>query len=270
MGWTFAAPRRSSCNLLTALKTGLELLLSPVGLTSCGLVALSVWVSVRPQRLALRLVVYATTALFLLASMPLTANLALGALERYAAREKTCPAPPAGSVLVVLAGGIHGNPTSATDIAALKATSLRRLIDAVLLAQRVPHSTLLISGGWGKTVREADLMGALAQRMGFPPSRIELDIRSRTTYQSAVNLRARLAQVPPDRRYLVTSADHMPRAIMAFAQQGLRLCAWPVDDEAQPLQPLEMLTPQIGALEKSTRVLHELLGMVYYRLIEFR
>ena len=33
---------------------------------------------------------------------------------------------------------------------------------------------------------------------------------------------------------------------------------------------LDMLTPQISALDKTTRVVHELLGMLYYRLIKFQ
>jgi hypothetical protein len=31
-----------------------------------------------------------------------------------------------------------------------------------------------------------------------------------------------------------------------------------------------MLTPQISALDKTTRVVHELLGMLYYRLVKFQ
>jgi uncharacterized SAM-binding protein YcdF (DUF218 family) len=252
------------------LKLTLELLLSPVGLTACGLILLTVLVSWRPHRPAVRLLIYASTLLFICASMPLTANMALGALEQKATQERVCPPPPPASVIVVLAGGINGNPASDADVAALKAASLRRLLSAVQLAQQVPDSTLLISGGWGKSVREADLMGALAEKMGFPAARIVLDTQSRTTFQTAQNIRQRLSHVPPGQRYLVTSADHMPRAMMAFAHENLSICAWPVDYEALPLQPLDMLTPQISALEKSTRVVHELLGMLYYRLVKFQ
>ncbi len=252
------------------MKLTLELLFSPVGLTACGLVLLCVLVTLRKHRMAVRLLVYATTLLFIAASMPLTANLALGALEARADQEKTCPAPPAGSLLVVLAGGVDGSPASASDYSALKAASLRRLLAAVQLAEHTPHSTLLISGGWGKTVREANLMGALALHLGFPAQRLELDTVSRTTFQTAQNVRSRILQFPPAQRYLVTSADHMPRAMLAFAHEGVAICAWPVDFEALPIQPLDMLTPQISALEKSTRVVHELLGMVYYRLIKFQ
>lgn len=252
------------------MKLTLELLLSPVGLTACGLILLTLLVTWWPQRLAVRWLVYATTLLLIVASMPLTANMALGALEDKARDEKICPPPPDASLFVVLAGGVNGNPTQNSDYSALQPASLRRLLSAVQLAQQVPDSTLLISGGWGRSVREANLMGALAQQLGFPAGRIELDTRSRTTFQTAQNIKARLSQVPPARRYLITSADHMPRAMMAFAHEDIAICAWPVDYEALPLQPLDMLTPQISALEKSTRVVHELLGMLYYRLVKFQ
>lgn len=252
------------------MKLTLELLLSPVGLTACGLVLLSILASWRPHRLSVRLLAYAITLIFIAASMPLVANVFLGALENIASREKVCPLPPQGSLFVVLAGGLDGNPTSAQDFPALKAATLRRLLSAVQLAQRTPDSTLLLSGGWGKSAREANLMGALAIQLGFPASRVELDTTSRTTFQTAENIRGRVSQFPAARRYLVTSAEHMPRAMMAFAHEGISICAWPVDYEALPLQPLDMLTPQISALEKTTRVVHELLGMVYYRLVKFQ
>ncbi|MEW6560214.1 MAG: YdcF family protein [Pseudomonadota bacterium] len=252
------------------MKLTLELLFSPVGLTAFGLVVLSALVTRRRPPLGLRWLTYAVTVLFVLSSMPLFANLALGALEQRARQTQTCPAPPPGAVFVVLAGGVDGNPPDAQDYTALKTASLKRLIAAVQLAQRTPDSSLLISGGWGKAVREANLMGALAEQMGFPRQRITLDTTSRTTFQTAVNLRDRLLHTAPARRYLVTSADHMPRALMAFAHEGVAICAWPVDFEALPIQPLDMLTPQISALEKTSRVVHELLGMLYYRLVKFQ
>ena len=270
MGWARPARGSVGCHVLTALKLTLELLLSPVGLAACGLIFLSILVTWRPHRRAVRLLTYATTLVLITASMPLAANIALGALERKATQEKICPPPPPGSLFVVLAGGINGHPAHDSDFSALKVASLRRLLSAVQIAQQVPDSTLLISGGWGKSVREANLMGALAEQLGFPASRIALDTQSRTTFQTAQNIRERVLAIPPARRYLITSADHMPRAMMAFTHEDISICAWPVDYEALPLQPLDMLTPQISALEKSTRVLHELLGMVYYRLVKFQ
>ncbi|HOI66383.1 MAG TPA: YdcF family protein [Thiomonas arsenitoxydans] len=252
------------------MKLTLELLLSPVGLTACGLVFLSLFVTWRSHRFFTRFLTYAITVLFLLASMPLFANLALGALERKATQEKICSPPPPGALFVVLAGGIDSNPTHAQDFSALKTASLKRLLAAVQLAQHTPDSTLLISGGWGRTIREANLMGALAVQLGYPASRMILDTTSRTTFQTAVNMRERILQFPVGRRYLVTSADHMPRAMMAFAHERVSICAWPVDYEAIPIQALDMLNPQISALDKTTRVVHELLGMLYYRLIKFQ
>ncbi len=180
-----------------------------------------------------------------------------------------CPPPP-GSIIILLAGGIRGDPDRLDDFSALSEASLYRLFSAVRLADQTPNSTLLISGGGGRVIHEANLMGALAEQLGFPRQRVELDTRSHTTFESALNVASAVEKYPQRQRYLVTSADHMPRALMAFRHAGLNVCARPVDFEALPLKPAEMLTPQISALSKSTRAMHEALGMLYYDLVKFQ
>jgi len=252
------------------LKTWIEIVASPVSLMAWGLLvltALTFWTS---RHLLLRGAVLGLTLLYFLLSMPLTANLALGELEHVARQDQRCGPPPAGSIFIVLAGGIEGRPAQATDFADLKLQSMRRLMSATLIALHTPDSRLLLSGGAGGRWREADLMGALAEQMGFPAARIQLDRASRTTYQSAQNVAKMLADDPKTPRYLVTSAEHMPRAYMAFRQSGQEVCALPVDFNAIDQPPYEMLTPQISALAKMTRALHEYIGILFYRWVKFQ
>ncbi len=70
---------------------------------------------------------------------------------------------------------------------------------------------------------------------------------------------------------LVTSAFHMRRAQRLFERQGLEVEAFPVDFQARgawagPLwrDPTQWL-PTAGALDGSSRALHELLGRLIYR-----
>ena len=248
------------------MKTSLELLLSPVGLLAGMWIVLALLAFRKGTRPLMRWLIWVSVAVFLVASTPLGANMALGVLERAARAEKVCGPPPSGSLIVVLAGGLNGYPTQPDDVSALTAASLRRLLSAVDLANATPDSTLAISGGWGRKVREADLMAKLAERLGFPKARIMIDRTSRTTRQSADHLAALVGRYPVGHSYLVTSADHMPRARLAFAQAGAHPCAWPVDFEALIFEPGAMFIPQIGALRKSSRALHEALGILYYRL----
>jgi Uncharacterized conserved protein len=252
------------------LKTWIEIVASPASLMAWGLVLLTALTFWQSRSVLLRSFAAALTLLYFLLAMPLTANLALGALEHVARQDETCGPPPAGSIFIVLAGGVESKPAQITDFADLKLQSLRRLLSAAMIALHTPNSRLLLSGGAGGRWREADLMGALAEQMGYPASRILLDRESRTTYQSALNVAKILANSPAVPRYLVTSAYHMPRAYMAFRQSGQQVCALPVDFNAIDQPPYEMLTPQLSALAKMTRALHEYIGILFYRWVKFQ
>ena len=248
------------------LRLWLESLITPVALIAWCLLLLTItaW-----RLRAPRLVRFATSAMvlaYLALSTPLAVNPVLAMLQQSANHDGHCGPPPPGSVLIVLAGGLNRRPSHAGDFNALRDATLRRTLAAVALALRTPHSVLLFSGGGGTRFREADVMGALAQTLAIPEDRIVLDRESRTTVASAVNTRNMPVNDLRRPRYLITSADHMPRAYMAFRDAGQHVCAWPVDflDTNAPFP--ELLTPGIGALEKSTLVLHELLGMLFYRV----
>jgi len=252
------------------LKTWLELLIAPVSIITWGLLILALLTFWKSRSWLLRGFALALAALAFVLTIPLTANIALGALEDVARHDATCGPPPPGSIIIVLAGGIYGEPPEATDFSDLKQESIRRLMSAAMLILQTPGSRLVISGGAGGRYREADLMGALAQQMGVPASRIILDRESLTTYQSARHVAKILSNDLKAPRYLLTSAYHMPRAYMAFRETGQQVCALPVDFRAIQKPPYEMLTPQLSALGKMTETLHEFIGIVFYRLVKFQ
>ncbi len=252
------------------LKTWLEIILSPVSLSVWGLVLLTLLICLTSGSGLLRGASLGLTLLSYLCATPLTANLALGELESLARQDQICGPPPAGSIFIVLAGGVDGKPTRATNFARLKPDSLRRLISATMIALHTPDSRLLLSGGEGGRWREADLMGKLAEQMNFPASRILLDRKSRTTYQSAENVPKMLIGNLKGPQYLITSAYHMPRAYMAFRQSDPGICALPVGFHAIHRPAYELLAPQISALAKTTRALHEYIGILFYRWMKLQ
>ena len=248
-----------------------ETLIAPLGWIVAALVLLVVmaWWTRFPRR---TLAVSATVVVVLiyLACTPLVANAFLAPLQAQARRDAArCGPPPAGTVFIVLAGGVDGEPDSARDVTELQLASLRRTIAATRIALRVPRATLLMSGGEGGRWREANLMDTLAQRLGFPAARILRDRDARTTFQSALDT-ARMLAGNPAPRYLVTSAYHMPRAYRSFVHSGQRVCALPVDFSKLPRHAVELLTPQTSALARLTLALHEYLGMLFYRWVKFQ
>ena len=243
-----------------------DTLISPIWLFGCLLLAVLL-ASLLPRRRwpATVLAGVALAAWWALAA-PVTANWALGQLEGVARTQaRRCGAPRPGSLFIVLAGGVRESGAAAGSVISLSGASLRRTVAAERIASDIPGSRLLFSGGHGGRHTEADLMRALALRLGFPAARIATDSVSLTTFESARNLTRRLAGTNHGPLYLVTSAEHMPRAYMAFRLSGLDVCALPVDFEAAPSLPAQAWVPSEQGLDMMSRALHEYLGIPYYR-----
>lgn len=248
------------------MTTWLEILTAPVALTGWALLLLCVrWVGLQAAGRTRWLLMALTVGYFLVAA-PFGANLAVAWLESRAAPAADCLAPGPDAVFIVLAGGITGAPRSEQEFWSLKEASARRTFEAVALAEKHPGSTIVMSGGAGDTVREADLMRALAARLGIAPARIEVERNSTSTLESAEILARRSELWIRGQPFLVTSAMHMPRAVGAFRAAGIQVCAHPVDFRWVRPAPHEAFIPQVSALEKSTRAIHEIAGLLAYSL----
>ncbi len=252
------------------LKLTLEALFAPASLIGFLLTVILIWTFLRCRRAFPLIVLTLVWVLYIVATSPFVADEAIGRLQDIARRDAVCPPPPPGATLVVLAGGIDDDTTDIQDFNALQTQSIRRLLAALRLGSQTPGSTLLLSGGSGDPLNEADVMRAMAIQFGFPASRIVMDQLSKTTYQSAANLSH---FIPPDsaqRVYLITSAYHMPRAFQAFRAFRPDICAWPVDftrhDRPYPLRFL----PSARAMERTYRALHEFVGIAFYSVVKIR
>lgn len=199
-------------------------------------------------------------------SIPVTARSLMGLLEIYPALA-TLPANDAQAIVVLGSGRYADAPEYAGDT--LSKGGLERLRYAARLHRRT-GLPLLLSGGdpFFSGVSEAALMKqALADDF-----RIEgawLEQRSRSTAENARLTQALLNPLGINRVYLVTHAWHMPRAVRSFRRAGLQVIAAPTGFLSLPSEEspgvLDWL-PRAAALETSSRVLHELLGMLWYSL----
>jgi uncharacterized SAM-binding protein YcdF (DUF218 family) len=248
--------------------SSVELLVQPVALIAWGLLALVAvaWRSRAPP--SVRWLAVAVAVGYFSASAPLGANLAVGMLEEVAAVEaRGCPLLGPGGAVVVLAGGVTGNPASHEDVANLQLASLRRVLEGVRLARASPGAVVILSGGSGRAIREADLMASLATSLGLPAARLVLERDSTTTAEAADRvarlLEARQVEGPIR---LVTTAMHVPRATASFRKRGVQVCPVLIDSRRVRLEFPEALLPQMTALDKTTAVVHEAFGYVAYRV----
>lgn len=115
---------------------------------------------------------------------------------------------------------------------------------ALRLARRYPQAQVLLSG---PSRREE----AVLARASDVADRLTIDRSARTTYENALFSRRLAAPKAGERWLLVTSGVHMPRAIGAFRAVGFAVEPAPVWNRPAA----------------AGRVPHELLGLVYYRLL---
>lgn len=221
--------------------------------------------SCRWRRALLRTAI-AVGAIAILAMTPLFANLLLARLENAEVPPPDCVRTPP-DVAVVLAGGISGTASDADDPTVLNLPSRQRLDRAVTWWNERDGRTLVLSGGawFDDGIPDSRRMRHYARLRGVPDAALRSEDASRTTWQSARQL-ARLQPALPRRVALITSASHMPRAAYTMREAGFRVCPVTTDRQHVPPDWPGVLLPQRSALEKSEIALHELIGLLYYRV----
>jgi uncharacterized SAM-binding protein YcdF (DUF218 family) len=100
------------------------------------------------------------------------------------------------------------------------------------LGRAYPNARILFSGGdgtlGGKDGIEADYLPPLVDMFGLSPDRVVLERRARNTIENAAFSKELANPQPGERWLVVTSAQHMPRAIGVFRQAGFAVEAYPV------------------------------------------
>src|SRR5690348_461313 len=177
---------------------------------------------------------------------------------------------PGPTTVVVISAGIEHSPNGPNDYAALNLLSLQRLFTGVALWRQIPNGKLVISGGGYRRVPDAVPMANLAEELGVPAASVQVEARSRTTWDNARFIAALVPPVPK-RIWLVTTVLHMPRALRAFRAWGFEPCAWPSGLQEMRLHfGVQSFVPQGRSVKTSTLALHELIGQVEYAWLEWR
>jgi uncharacterized SAM-binding protein YcdF (DUF218 family) len=136
----------------------------------------------------------------------------------------SAPGIAPADAIVVLASNIDPDGT-------LNASSLRRLIDGVVLFQRGLAPRLMLTGTHlpGRP-SEAAARAVLAQTLGVPRSAMLVEERLYTTRDEAERAAAVLKPLGVTRVLLVTAATHMARARALFERQGFAVQPAPVPE----------------------------------------
>jgi len=171
--------------------------------------------------------------------------------------------------VIVLGGALE--PASVWTVPGQSALNdaAERMTEVSPLLRRQPHLKVLFTGGEGELfadgLSEAERARRFFRGQGLPTEKLLLESASRTTYDNAV-MSKQLPGVDATRPWLLlTSAYHMPRSMAAFHKAGWNVTAYPVDFRSGLKTPWTQYTMDQG-VKKWRLVLHEMLGLIAYRL----
>jgi len=169
-------------------------------------------------------------------------------------------------VIVVLAGGIkpYKKEYHGPDIGHF--TQLRLRYAAWL--QKQTHLPLLVTGGIEKEgITEAELMQQVLQNEYAISDTILVEKNSLNTYENSLFSSTIMAEHQLQNYYLVTSAFHMPRAIMAFKEHNNNMIPAPMGfyHNSMDYLPGDFL-PNSKSMWQNYLALHEIIGFYWYKI----
>ena len=240
--------------MLFFLRKLIEALLLPIGisglLTIAGVVFRRRWIAV------------AGVVIICLFSMQVVSRLMMQPLERVYTPETVAAAPHADAIVVLSGGILRGVAAPGVQWG----DSANRFFAGIDLALAEKAEYLVISSGMFRD--EGPLLRRIAIGDGIPPPRIILTPLVSTTEDES---RA-VSRIPGIHSILlVTSAFHMPRAVLLFRARGLDVNPFPTDGRVLgPRTPaLVDFIPGAGALQNSESAMREYYGLAVYRTILF-
>ena len=235
-------------------------LLPPLNLLLVGAAGVLLWHKRPPLARAL---VTIALALLWLCSTPYFAEGTLHLLEGkpYVVDTKT---QPADAIVVLGAGTYFHAPEYGGDT--VDEAALIRLRYAARL-QRETGKPILVTGGnpLNNKIPEAEQMKSVLENEFRVPVRWTED-DANNTLENALYSYALLQKAGFKRIYLVTHAWHMPRAAMVFRQVGFEVVPAPTAWTTRYKLDLLDFIPRAEALRDSRIFMHELIGLIWYRL----
>lgn len=148
-----------------------------------------------------------------------------------------------------------------------------RVLHAITLFRKRKIGRILISGGEGSILTlnrpEAEDIRRILLEAQVPDSLILVENKSRNTYENAMFTAQLLQQHPSlQKRLLITSAFHMPRAKGCFDKAGIATTPFSTDfyGKTRGWSPERWLIPKEESLSHWRSLIHEWTGYLVYRI----
>ena len=218
------------------------------------------------RRLGPWLMAISIVGLAAIAFLPIGLALAQVLENRFPAWDASRGAPDG---IVVLGGAIDPDLTEARGDTVLTEAAERATVIG-RLARAYPAARIIYTSGdaslLGDKPREADYLYPFLDTIGVARNRVLLENRARNTAENATFSKALAQPKPGERWLLVTSAQHMPRAVGSFRRAGFKIEPYPVDWTTPPRLRFVLLRDSGFGISMTDQAAHEWIGLIAYRL----
>ena len=254
--------------MLFLLKKYIGSLLMPLPLLLIiGFIGLILLWFTRWQKSGKTLVTASLVIIMLLGLQPISDTLLAPVEGKYNQRYELITRNPPENIyyIVVLGGGFTYNPDWSPS-ANLLNNSLPRVTEGVRLYLKHPGSKLIFTGGKASSsISSAEVAAQVAQSLGVPPEDTIPLTEPKDTQEEAFEVEKIIGKEP---FLLVTSANHLPRAITMFTRRGMQPFPAPANQLVitSGINPWEKYIPSSNYFGHSERAWYELIGTIWWHL----
>lgn len=172
--------------------------------------------------------------------------------------------------IILLAGDEDPFLTGARGQAALGSAARRHMAFAAL-ARAYPEARLAFVGGNSAlrprgSLTNADVARMSMKELGIDPDRLVYENASRNTYENAAYSFSMIRPEKGQNWLLVTSAAHMPRALLAFRKAGWNVFPAPAAYETAPGDRITGGFHVLWRMKELHTAVHEYTGLAFYAL----
>ncbi len=167
-------------------------------------------------------------------------------------------------VYVLVLGSGQTNDTALTHLNRLGNSALFRLTEGIRIHKQLPNSKLVFSGfSNGKKIPQARMLSLAALELGICPKDTLQLVNPSNTEEEALAFKKRFGSMK--NIIIVTSAVHMPRAVLLFKAQKLNCFAAPTFNYVKKDydESVKWFSPSIGKMEMMEKGIHEYVGIIY-------
>jgi len=164
-------------------------------------------------------------------------------------------------------GGGHTDDKDLSSNNQLSLQALSRLVEGIRIHRMIPESRIILSGYSGKSeIAQAIVLYRTALILGIDSSSMALQPFPSNTQQEAEEYVKNFGTTK--NLILVTTATHMPRAILLFSKAGILPIAAPAGfiQKYGSNKSKKELIPYSGNISKLEVALHEYLGIIWAHL----